>query len=152
MSSATTTTGRHGKLWAAATGTVLNATHNILRTTQWSVSQKPASVSEWGDSSSLGYTNRAPGRRDVTFTAEGKFDKDQQQWDIFQGGDYCAANLYVNSNEDVTWAYTFARALCMEFSLAVNIDTEEVVGWTSSWGNDGVFTLPGGDPGDELPE
>lgn len=154
MSAATTTTGRHGKLYAGTyVNGVLGSVAAVLRTTQWSVSQKPASVSEWGDSDSGGYTNRAPGRRDVTFNAEGKFDKNQQQWDIFQGGDYCSATLYVNHTYNTLWAYTFTRALCMEFNLTVNIDTEEVVGWTSSWGNDGTFDLPGSRtvPYDELP-
>lgn len=37
----------------------------------------------------------------------------------------------------------FPRVLCTEFSLTVDIDTEEVIGWTSSWGADGIFYFPG---------
>lgn len=145
MSSATTTTGRHGKLWAGAAGASLTANANqVKRTTQWSVSQKPAAVMEWGDSDGGGFTNRAPGRRDATWTAEGKFDLTTQQWDVFQGGDYCAAELYVNSQDYSSLKYAFSRSVCTEFGLVVNIDTEEVVAWTSGWGNDGTFTTPGG--------
>ena len=146
MSSATTTTGRFG-IFGVVSDTPLPSEpvaggNDIARCTQWTVSQKPASVSEWGDSSSGGYTCRAPGRRDATFTAEGKFDTTSQQWDVFQGGDYASAKLFVNSNTP-TWSYYFARAVCSEFNLTVNIDTEEVVGWTSSWGSDGTIAYPG---------
>ncbi len=147
MSASTATTGRNGRFYAGspvASPTVLNTTP-VARCTQWAVNQRPAPVTEWGDSDGGGYTNRAPGRRDCTFTAEGKFDTGTtQKWEIFQAGDYCGAILFVNYSTDATWAYTFPRALCTEFNLTINIDTEEVVGWTSNWGSDGSFTLPGG--------
>jgi len=144
MSSATSSTGRYGDLYAGTAQAGTAGAAKVARTTQWTVSQKPASTSEWGDSSSGGYTNRAPGRRDCTFTAEGKFDTTSNQWEIFQGGDYCAAILYSNVDLDMTDAWFFPRAVCMDFGLTVNIDTEEVIGWTSSWGSDGTFTPPGG--------
>jgi len=58
---------------------------------------------------------------------------------LFEPGDIAAAVLYV-SGSGLTW--TFARALCTDFSLAVDIDTEEVIGWTSEWGADGEYTSP----------
>jgi len=139
--SGTSMTGRHGAFYIG--------NDRIARCTQWAVSQKPASVSEWGDSDGCGWTCRAPGRRDVTFTAEGKFDRTDAQWDIFVGGDYASAYLYprkpTTCDDPIpqdSWNFYFPRAVCMEFNLTVNIDTEEVIGWTSSWGNDGVVTLP----------
>lgn len=153
MSSSTALTGRYGAFYAEG--------QRIARCTQWAVSQKPASVSEWGDSDGCGWTCRAPGRRDVTFTAEGKFDTETHQWTYFVGGDYAAVYLYlrhiggcdesgIGSSEN-SWSYYFPRAVCMEFNLTVNIDTEEVVGWTSSWGNDGVVTLPDNRPISDIP-
>ena len=148
--SATSMTGRYGAFYAEGT--------RVARCTQWAVSQKPASVSEWGDSDGWGWTCRAPGRRDVTFTAEGKFDRTNNQWDLFVGGDYAEAKLYLRKpapgdvgSEDATYTYYFERAVCMEFNLTVNIDTEEVIGWTSSWGNDGPVTLPDSTTPDDIP-
>lgn len=136
MSSEGTLTGRSGKFYVGST--------LIARATQWSVNPKLASSSEWGDSDSGGYTNRAPGRRDATFTAEGKYDTEAEVYDYFQPGDYAIPAMLYMSHPSTYWL--FPRALCSEFSLVVNIDTEEVVGWTSSWGADGIFYRPGQAP------
>jgi len=111
----------------------------IARITQWSINPKLASTSEWGDSDSEGYTNRAPGRKDATFNAEGKFDEDEEVYNLFEPGDCAQVTLWMTT----TLYYDFPRALCSEFNLTINVDTEEVVGWTSSWGADGKFTRPG---------
>ena len=99
-----------------------------------------ASKSEWGDSDSGGYTNRAAGRRDGTFTAEGKYDTADEVFDLFQPEDIAIAVLWL---DNVSLYWDFPRALCSDFSLTVNIDTEEVCGWNSSWGADGIFYFPG---------
>lgn len=136
MSSEGSLTGRNGKFKVG--------TATIARCTQWVVNPKLATSSEWGDSDSAGYTNRAPGRRDATFTAEGKYDSDisANAYDIFQPEDYAAVWLTLTGS--LYWK--FPRAMCSDFNLTVNIDTEEVVGWTSSWGADGIFYRPGQDP------
>lgn len=131
MSSATALTGRNGKFMV---GAVL-----VARTTQWAVNPALATKSEWGDSDCGGYTARAAGRRDATFTAEGKFDTESEQYDLFQPGDIADVTLFMNA----TLYYQFPRALCDNFNLTVNVDTEEVIGWTSSWGADGIFYYPG---------
>ena len=132
MSSATTLTGRNGLF--KVSGTV------VARTTQWAINPTLATSTEWGDSDSAGYTNRAPGRKDCTFTAEGKYDaSDQNAYILFQPGDILAVILYLAGA--VAPYYNFDRALCTDFNLTVNIDTEEVIGWTSSWGSDGSYTL-----------
>jgi len=61
-------------------------------------------------------------------------------FDLFQEGDIAIATLWL---DNLTLYYDFPRALCDDFSLAVNVDTEEVIGWTSAWGADGVFHRPG---------
>ena len=133
MSSVNSQTGRAGRLGIG--GNV------VARTTQWSVNPTLASSSEWGDSDSAGFTNRATGRNDATFTCEGKFDTVTEIFDLFEAGDTLEATLWLNS----TLFWQFPRALCTDFSLTVNIDTEEVDGWTASFGADGVFYKPGHD-------
>lgn len=128
----TALTGRNGKFDVGGTF--------VARVTQWSVNPKLATKSEWGDSDTAGYTARMAGRRDATFTAEGKYDTASEQFDLFQPGDKPACNLWMDATS-LYWA--FPCALCDDFSLSVNIDTEEVEGWTSGWGADGIFYYPG---------
>lgn len=132
MSSLNTKTGRNGKF-------VID--NNLLaRTTKWGVNVKQATKSEWGDSDSAGFTNRAPGRKDATFTAEGKYDTSSEVFDIFQPEDILESVLWLDATS-LYW--DFPRALCDDFSLSLEIESEEVIGWTSSWGADGVFYYPG---------
>ena len=132
MTSLNTLTGRSGKF---VVGTDL-----VARTTQWAVNPKLASSSAWGDSDGEGYTNRAPGRRDATFSAEGKYDTSDEIFDIFQPEDIAIAVLWMDAT-NLYW--DFPRAMCEDFNLTVNIDSEEVIGWTSNWGADGIFYYPG---------
>lgn len=133
MTSENTITGRDGEFVVGNT--------KVARITQWNVNPKLATSSEWGDSDSEGYTNRAAGRRDCTFTAEGKYETGSEVWDLFDPGDIVEATLFMNSS--LYWH--FPRALCSDFSMVVNVDTEEVIGWTSQWGSDGIFYRPGAD-------
>lgn len=132
MTSATALTGRNGKF---VVGTSL-----VARTKNWSVNPTMDSSSEWGDSDGGGYTLRAAGRRGATFDTEGVYDTADEVFDLFAPGDIAIAVLWLN-NSSLYW--DFPRALCSDFSLTVDIDTEEVIGWSSSWGNDGVFYYPG---------
>ena len=137
MSSEGTLTGRNGKFYIETTA--------VARCTQWSINKKLANKSEWGDSDSEGYTNRAAGRKDATFSAGGKYQTDDEVFDIFQPEDVVETFLYlalvVSPASDIHWH--FPRALCDDFKMEVNIDTEEVIGWTSEWGADGKFYYPG---------
>ena len=135
MSSANTLTGRNG-VFKVDTGLVTPVA--VARATQWAVNPTLASTNEWGDSDSGGYTNRSAGRKDATFTAEGKYDTTTEIYDTFESGDVAAAQL--NLNAGTYW--DFPRALCNDFNMTINIDTEEVIGWTSGWGADGTFTKP----------
>jgi hypothetical protein len=132
MSSLNSLTGRNGKFVVVAT--------QVARTTKWDINSSMASKSEWGDSDSAGYTNRAPGRRDATFDSEGKYDTAHEQFDLFVPGDISLAALWMDASA-LYWA--FPRALCLDFKISVNIETEEVIGWQSSWGADGVYYHPG---------
>ena len=132
MSSSTALTGRNGKF--------VVQTSLVARTTNWSVNPTMASSAEWGDSDSAGYTNRAAGRRDATFDAEGKYDTNSEQFDLFVPGDILIAVLWMDA---VALYYDFPRALCTDFSLSVDIDSEEVIGFSTSFGADGIYYQPG---------
>lgn len=148
MTSANTMTGRHGKM--------VVEDNLIAKTTKWAVSNTLASKTEWGDSDSEGFTNRAAGRKDATFDCEGKFAKNQSQFNLFAPEDIAEVVLWLGLEEEAPednlyWA--FPRALCMDFKLEVDIDGETVIGWNSSWGADGKFWRPGqeGAPAHTLP-
>jgi len=125
-------TGRNGKF---VVGTTL-----VSRVTQWEVNPTLANKTEWGDSDGGGYTLRAAGRKDATFSAEGKYATDNEVYDLFQPGDESIAVLWLDATS-LYW--DFPAALCDNFSLTVNIDTEEVIGFTSDWGANGIFYYPG---------
>jgi hypothetical protein len=132
MSSETALTGRLGKFVVEDT--------LVARATKFDINASMATKSEWGDSDSGGYTNRAAGRRDATFDSEGKYDTADEVFDLFEEGDIAEAVLWMN---DTSLYWTFPRALSLDFKMSVNIDTEEVIGWTSSWGADGIYYRPG---------
>lgn len=142
MTSATALTGRTGKF--------VVQTSLVARTTNWAVNPTLATQSEWGDSDGAGFTNRAAGRRDATFTAEGKYDTSDEVFDLFVEGDILIATLWM---DNVSLYWDFPRALCQDFTLVVDIDTEEVIGWTTAFGADGQYFRPGqvGAPARTLP-
>ena len=129
--------GRNGKLVYGGT--------TVARLTKWDVNKTLATKSEWGDSDSAGYTNRVAGRKDATFDTEGKFDNTNEQFDILEPEDIATGILWMGSGgsnpSDLYWH--FPRALCLDFKLSVNVDSEEVIGWTSGFGADGIFYRPG---------
>lgn len=129
-----TTTAVTGKLGVFQVGTT-----RVARSKQFSVNTKLASKSEWGDSDTEGYTARMPGRKDGTFSANGVFDSSYEQYDVFAEGDKVEAILWLNT----TLYYDFPCAMCDDFSLQVNIDTQEVIGWSSNFGADGKYYKPG---------
>ncbi len=142
MSSEGTITGRDGE--------VVIEGQRLARSTKWSANQTLATKAEWGDSDGGGYTNRAAGRRDCTFDFEGKYDENDEQWEVFDIGDIASATLWL---DNTSLYFHFPRALCFDFNLVVDMDTEDVIGFTSSWGSDGIFYRPGatGAPAQSLP-
>jgi hypothetical protein len=132
MSSLNTLTGVHGAFMVG--------TGYIIRSTKWDVSPS-VSASEWGDSESGGHTNRAAGRKDNKFSSEGKYDTTSEVFDLFYPADIAAAKLYMSTTLAMFWY--FPRALCQDFKMTVDMDKDEVIGWTSSWGEDGRSYRPG---------
>ena len=64
---------------------------------------------------------------------------DDEIFDLFQPEDIVIAVLWL----DAALYWDFPRAMCDDFNLTVDVDTQEVIGWTSSWGADGVYYYPG---------
>jgi len=128
MSSTSTLTGRGGSFSADGTA--------IARITQWSANPTLATSNEWGDSDSGGFTNRSAGRKDCTFNSEGKYDSGGSSYTLFEPEDVVLAILGTTG----TPGFNFPRALCNDFNISVNVDSEEVIGWTTSFGADGAYT------------
>lgn len=156
MSSYQTLTGRFGKVStapASINATPPVSTSIVARVSNWAVNPTLASDTQWGDSgvsgeaaSLRGFTNRAAGRRDCTFTCEGRYDTNSEIFDLWDAEDILAVTLWQDfgsraGGSDIYW--DFPRALCNDFNLTVDVDTEEVIGWSSSFGADGVFYKPG---------
>lgn len=133
----------------------------IARTTQWSVSVTVAEV-VWGDSDSQGYTNRAPGRKDLTGSITGKLDKSFPTWALFEPmQDIVGLALFADAanppgaqaldppggnmgtTQPANRFYELPRALITSYDVSVNKDTKEAVEWTSNFGADGIFFRPG---------
>ena len=111
----------------------------LIRITQWEVNPTMDTSTEWGDSEGAGYTLRAAGRKGATLTCEGKFDTGSEQFDIVYPGDKVTITLWQSSL--VFWDMNCC--LCTNFTLNVNVDTQEVQGWTADFGTDGIFYRPG---------
>ena len=125
-------TGRNGEVVVEST--------RVSRVTMWSVNPTLDTSSDWGDSDGEGYTLRSAGRRGATADVEGKYATDNEVWDLFQPGDFAILVLWVDSTS-LYW--DFPSALCNDFNLSVDIDSEEVIGWTSTWANCGIYYYPG---------
>ncbi len=127
MSSLNTVSGRGGSV--SIDGTPL------LRIKNWSVTISRVGGSEWGDSDSNGFTNRSVGRKDCTGTMEGVYDTTSPAVAILDPNEVVAVALGSNGP-----SFSFARAIITDFSLTVDADTEEVIGWNASFGADGEFS------------
>jgi hypothetical protein len=125
----------------------------IPRLKQWNIAQS-SSESAWGDSDSVGFTNRKKARRDCTGSLTGV-----QQNGTGIGNDIMA--IVVNSQpvnpQDLAgrivsiqlWEtgvasdnWWFPSALIQNFNITYDMDTKEVVEWTIDFGADGVFYRP----------
>lgn len=108
----------------------------VARCQLWVLTNKLDTYDSWGDSDGDGFTNYAEGRHTFLFRVEGKYEETHEVWDIFEPGDVCEVRLLAGQ-ETLVWF--FRRALCLDFEVMINFDTEEVIGWKSSWAVDGEF-------------
>lgn len=120
-------------------GKVVVGGTNIARVTSHSVNATSSST-VWGDSDSEGYTNRKKGRKDATINFEGKFDEDTPVYDLFAEGDIVKLVLWESTSQSDYWV--FPCALIESFTINVNQDTNEVIGWSATAGADGKYWRP----------
>ena len=106
--------------------------------TEWSIAPK-IGESAWGDSDSAGHTLRKGARKDCTGSFGGKFDTGNKFYDLVQEGDEPELILWLNT----TLYWYFACVLITGYSLAVNMDSKEVVGWSADFGESGRSYRPG---------
>ena len=141
-SSDTVLTGNAGKVEVDDT--------ELSRITQWEITTT-TEESAFGDSDSAGYTNRVPGRKDATGSFGGKFDNDQEPYDLFVAGDVVEVVLWQSATPANYWH--FPCALIQNFNLSVNMDTKEAVDWSADFGADGIYYRPGqsGAPAESYP-
>ncbi len=76
--------------------------------------------------------------------------KHKEQFDLFQPGDKLQSTLWMRapiatpvSLPAIYW--DFPCAMNEDFSMTVNMDSQEVIGWTAAWGADGIYYRPGQD-------
>lgn len=138
----TAITGRNGKAVADNT--------QIGRLTEWNINMT-AGETAWRDSDSAGYTNRLATFLDATGSVAGKYSSSSEIWDMFFIGDKPELILWQTAAAGDYFA--FPCVLITSFAYVVNMDTQEVVGWTANFGADGIFYFPGqaGAPSETLP-
>jgi hypothetical protein len=120
----------------------------VARLTQWSFDPSVGDT-EWGDSDGEGYTMVKAGRKGGTGSVEGKFDTSKPQYAVFEIGDEVELTLWM----DATRYFAIPCAVITGFSLVVNVDSQEVVGWTASFKASGKYYYPGqsGAPTETMP-
>lgn len=143
MSSFGTLSGRGGSvsLNEATTG-LANIT--VLRIARWRVRPQLIEYAAWADSDTAGRIARAPGAKDGLFTTQGVYDfrlPALASYNLFQPGDKRTVHLWMDKTI-ANFYWRFPSALCLDFELIVDVDTERVVGWSAEWGADGIFYRP----------
>ena len=125
----------------------------VPRVKQWSITCS-SSESTWGDSDSVGFTNRKAARRDCTGSLTGvQEDNDGATKNIMRilaGSDAALSNptrisnltLWEENGVTPKRRWWFPSAMVQNFNITYDMDTKEVVEWTLDFASDGVFFRP----------
>ena len=119
-------------------GEVLVGGVKIARVTKWDINPTVGETA-WGDSDSEGHTNREPGRKDMTGNIEGKLDQADDVTLLFEAGDKVTLTLWLSNT---ALDYYHVPALIQSLSFEVDVDTQAVVGWTATFGENGRSYYP----------
>lgn len=140
-------TARSGHDGKAVLGTEL-----LPRVKTWAINVA-TSESAWGDSDSMGYTNRKAARHDCTGTLTGVLDKTTAQaiHRLIANNSGDSANPFVGAVTELTlWekhsdgdSWYFPCVMIQSFDVTFDMDTYEVVEWSIAFGSDGQFYRPG---------
>ena len=120
----------------------------VARVTSWSFDPAVGDT-EWGDSDGEGFTMVKPGRKSGSGTIEGKFDTAKPQYAVFEIGDEVQIVLWM----DASRYFAIPCAVIGGFTLSINVDSQEVVGWTAPFKASGKYYYPGqsGAPSETIP-
>lgn len=120
-----------------ANGNVVCDNIRIARITNWTLT---ASVGEttFADSDSGGFTNRLPTRKEITGSADFKFDTNFPQHDRIREGECCHLVLFINA----TFYWDIPVALITSLSITTNVEDLEVVEGTFEFASSGQYYAP----------
>lgn len=121
----------------------------VCRITEWSFNPTFTNITEFGDSDSQGYTNRACGRKDGSGSFSGRLDTGQHPTSLFLPGDVVNLTLW----ETASTYWNIPRALITSFEVTFDNDAKEPVSWTAEFVPDGIYYAPGqaGQPTEPFP-
>lgn len=119
-------------------GEVLVGGVKIARITKWDINPTVGETA-WGDSDSAGHTNREPGRKDSTGNIEGKLDQNDDVTLLFVPGDKVNLTLWLSAT---ALDYYYVPAMIQGISFEVDVDTQAVVGWSATFGENGRTYFP----------
>lgn len=117
-------------------GDVSISSTSISEVTQWTfteTSNNPAFASN----KTAGFKQRVAGVKDGSGTIEGKWDPGDPATAVIEVGTLVTLTLEI----DATQFYT-VPSIIDSFSMTVNLDDGDVVGWTAEFSINGAWTLP----------
>lgn len=120
--------GKDGKVLAGAT--------QLAEITKWTFNPKSNNPA-WASSDSAGYKKRVAGVKDGGGSIEGKFDSSSKFYTLVAEGDEVTLKLYLDATR-----YYSVPAIIDDYSLTVDMDTGDVVGWSANFSTNGAWTEP----------
>lgn len=124
----TAISGKNGKVDIGAT--------SLAEITSWTFNPTSNNAA-WGSSDSAGYKKRVAGTKDGSGSVEGKLDTADEVYDTLDVGDSVTLKLYINA----TLFYS-VPSLIDSFSIEIDIDDGDVVGWSADFSTNGAWSNP----------
>lgn len=120
--------GKDGRILVAGTG--------VAHCTKWSFNPKSNNPA-WASCDTNGFKTRVGGVKDGSGSMEGKFDTAHPFYDAMDVGTEITALLYINA----TMFYSIP-AIIDDYSIEVDMNEGEVVGWSANFSTRGAWTEP----------
>jgi hypothetical protein len=117
-------------------GKVQIVSSDVAECTGWTFNPTSNNPS-WGSCDGGGYKQRVAGVKDGSGSIEGKFNPDDPIYDHLEEGTSVVLKLYINAT-----AYYRVPAIIDSFSLEVDMDDGDVVGWSADFSTNGAWTKP----------
>jgi hypothetical protein len=109
---------------------------DISEITKWSFNPT-SNNSAWASSDTSGYKKRVAGVKDGSGSIEGVFDEEDEIYLTFEPGDSITLKLYIDASK-----YYSVPSLIDSFSIEVDLNDGEVVGWSADFSINGAWTKP----------